>query len=175
MQRTTHGFLAAVLCALVALSGCSMRMSRVRRTLNSYESALRLTVAPESSSPRIGQVLGLRFRLSNTSAAPIQWACLGVSRSFNFMVVPLTPREGRQPIAGGGATVDHPYCKSQLALGPHEEMEWREDVPVADIGVGEADLSVAVQVVYGRDCDEYACYDTMLSAAPLRLTLQREP
>jgi hypothetical protein len=88
------------------------------------------------------------------------------------MVVPLTPREGRQPIAGGGAMVDHPTCERPLALGPREDVEWREEVKVVDIGAGEADLSVAVQVVYGRDCDEYGCYDTMLSAAPIRITLR---
>ena len=169
-----RGLIPVVIGAPLAL-GCSVRMSKVTRVLNSYESALRLTVAPDTSNPRIGQALGLRFTLSNTSAQPIQWACLGVSRSFNFIVVPLRPREGRQPVAGGGATIDHPYCKRPLALGPHEEVEWREDVPVADIGAGEADLSVAVQIVYGRDCDKYGCYDTMVSAAPSRLTLRGEP
>jgi len=44
---------------------------------------------------------------------------------------------------------------------------------VADIGVGQADLNVAVQVVYGRDCDSYGCYDTMLAAPPVRLILSR--
>ena len=140
MRTGTRGPISIGLFALLLLSGCSTRMSRVNRMVKSYESVLRLSITPETSSPRIGQRLGLRFELLNTSEKPLQWACLGVSRHFRFMVVPLVPREGRQPIAGVDTTVDHPYCKRQLPLGPHEEVEWQEETPVEDVGEGEAVL-----------------------------------
>jgi hypothetical protein len=116
-------------------------------------------------------MLGLRLTLSNISSAPIQSACLGVSRKFQFITVPLAVRRGQQPIAETGSMVDHPYCTSPLALGAQERTEWREEIEVPDVGAGEVDVTVGVQVVYGRDCDQYGCYDTMVSAKPLRLTL----
>jgi hypothetical protein len=83
-------------------------------------------------------------------------------------------RDYRPPVAESFRTIDHPYCDRLFALGPGEELSWSETLLVSDIGNGAAELRAEVQVVYPNDCEQlYGCYDTMIVAEPLAVTLRR--
>lgn len=162
----------AVFFAL-AMVGCAGKMTRVTNTLRFYETALRLAARPDTLSPFIGNTLGVSLELTNATSEVVS-ACLGVSRTIHLMAVPLQFRDGLPPIEGHVRIVDHPYCERRFSLAPGQSLTWREDITLGDIGPGLATLSTAVQVVDPKDCDQDGCYDIMLSAPSVQLSLQGE-
>jgi hypothetical protein len=111
--------------------------------------------------------------LTNRSLTEAVDACLGPARTFTLVIAPMIPRDHKRPIAMvGRGQVDHPYCVSRFHLAPGATLSWQEAVDVPDLGMGDADLFVGVQVVHPGDCDQYGCYDTEIKARPLRLHIQ---
>jgi hypothetical protein len=159
---------------LLASSGCAGKMTRVTRAIRRYEALLRLDVTPGTMSPVIGEALDLTLTLSNVGDVGTDSveACLGHAEEEYFVAVPLVPRGGKQPLSGTVDTIDHPRCERRFQLGPGEQLRWHKSILVPDLGEGEADLKLSIQIVHPRDCDRYGCYDTMLTAQPVRLSLQ---
>lgn len=163
--------LLAITAVSLAVLGCAEKMTRVTRAIERYEALLRVEASPDTSSPVIGEALELTVTLSNIGDDEVN-ACLGPAKVENFLAVPRVPRDGKQPLSGRAQTMDHPFCERRFQLGPGENISWRERVIVPDIGEGETDLFLAVQVVHPRDCDPYGCYDTMIRTPFVRLSLR---
>jgi hypothetical protein len=151
-------------------------MARVERTLRSYEAGLRVTVRTVAATVQIGQKLPLTVTITNVTADRSVEACLGESRDTTLLAVPLAMREGRSPIAGTYTVIDHPGCVRRFRLAAGEHTSWQEDWNVPDVGAGDAQLTVNLQLVAPSECDrKYGCYATMLRSEGLRLRLERGP
>ncbi|MBI2837233.1 MAG: hypothetical protein HYX75_02900 [Acidobacteria bacterium] len=158
---------------LIAVA-CSTHMGRVNRAIREYDSSLTLVCSVESPELTIGQEIVLHLTLRNRRAEKAIAACVGVTRRYRFTAVPFEVRDRRPPVADSGLVVDHPYCDKPFSLGPGEELSWTEKVRVTDVGSGAAEVQASVSVVYPRDCEPlYGCYDTMIAAAPVDVTLGR--
>jgi len=161
----------AVAAAAFAILACAGKMTRVTRAIDRYEASLSVEVAADTSTPLIGELLGLTVILSNVGHTDDLHACLGPAKSYAFLAFPLAARDGKEPVGGKFATNVHPYCYRRFHLRPGEHIAWREEILVPDIGEGDADLTLSVQIVHPRDCDRYGCYDTMIDAKSIRLNL----
>jgi hypothetical protein len=172
--RATLSILLGCLTLFGAL-GCSFHMRRVNRAIQDYNRSLVLEATLATSSLTIGQDADLALTLRNTRTDRSVAACLGVSRRFLMTAVPFMVRDRRPPVDDAFRTIDHPCCLRRFALAPAEELSWSERIPVPDIGVGDADLKAFVQVVHPKDCERlYGCYDTMIGAKPVRVSLGRQ-
>jgi hypothetical protein len=166
--------LAVVAQAMLAAAACSTHMGRVNRAIKEYDTCLVLVATVQGQDLRIGQDAELQLVLRNRRTVGSIDACIGVTRRYRLSAVPYELRESRPPVAESGGLIDHPYCERRFALGPGEQLSWSEKWRVSDIGAGGAALRAAIQVVHPRDCEHlYGCYDTMIEAEPVAVTLWR--
>ena len=161
----------AVLGVVLAL-GCAGRMARVSKALQLYEDSLVVSAAPESSDVTIGATVPFHVVLTNRGSRELS-GCVGPNSRIHFLAKPITVREGRSPVGASGQIVDHPGCEKRFVVRAGETFSWNEDVTVPDIGVGRAEATPSIQVIYPHDCDEYGCYGTDIKAAPVVLELRR--
>jgi hypothetical protein len=114
MQRN-RALVALLLAVVIAMGGsaCSLKMGRVNRALSRCENALRLELATTGDSPVADAGLGLRITLRNVSRTETIDACIGYSREYRLMAIPIVSPDTRKPLDEHIQLVDHPYCRGR--------------------------------------------------------------
>lgn len=164
---------AAVALALTCMA-CAGKMGRVNAAIKAYESALALRAEVPTTPVLAGEPIAVHLTLVNKGSQPVT-ACLGPNRRLLLRASPMLPREGRPPLHECLALVDHPTCERRFVLASGEELSWNADAAFKDIGVGGAEITASVQVLHPRDCDEYGCYGTMITAPAVPVQVVRRP
>ena len=166
MQKRRQWLRVAAL-GMSLFASCSSRMERVNLALERLDRYLHLDINSTRNGVSQSSPFELEYILSNTGLDPID-ACLGVRNQY-FMIggwTSSTTSFGPSNVLKGSPveTVDHPYCKTRFQLDPGGRFSWRETKDVLPVGIGEALLSVSLEIVHPLDCDEYGCYNTEISA-----------
>jgi hypothetical protein len=171
---TSTPWRVAVVLVLVCCIGCAGKMSRVTTAIKAYEAALTLRAEAPTPAAFASEPIALHLTLFNKGSRPVT-ACLGPNQRLLLRANPMLSRDGRPPIDECTTLVDHPTCERRFTLASGQELSWSTKAAFKDIGAGDAEIDVSVQVLHPADCDQYGCYGTMIAAPAVPVQIVRHP